>query len=85
MAKRVFLSPSDHGEGQNKCLHTGCYEDKHTRPIAEVCAKHLKNSGVEVKIGTANQKLLHRCWDSDDFYADLHVPIHTNAASDPNV
>ena len=44
MAKKVFLSPSDHGVGQNKCLHSGCYEDKHTRPIAEVCAKHLKNS-----------------------------------------
>jgi N-acetylmuramoyl-L-alanine amidase len=85
MAKRVFLSPSDHGENQNKCLHSGCYEDKHTRPIAEVCAKHLQNSGVEVRIGTANQKLLHRCWDSDDFKADLHVPIHTNAASNPDV
>lgn len=79
MAKRVFLSPSDHGVGNNKCLHKDCYEDKHTRPIAEVCAKHLKNSGIEVMIGTANQSLTKRCQDSNDFGADLHVPIHTNA------
>ena len=85
MAKKVFLSPSDHGVGQNKCLHSGCYEDKHTRPIAEACAKHLKNSGIEVKIGTANQSLSKRCQDSDNFGADLHVPIHTNAWSDPNM
>lgn len=81
---KVFLSPSDHGEGKNKCLHSGCYEDKHTRPIAEACAKHLKNSGVDVKIGASNQSLTKRWNDSDAFNADLHIPIHTNAWSDPN-
>ena len=81
MAKKVFLSPSDHGEGKNKCLHSGCYEDKHTRPIAEACAKYLKASGIEVKIGTANQSLNARCKDSDKFDADLHIPIHTNASA----
>lgn len=76
---KVFLSPSDHGIGQNKCLHSGCYEDKHTLPIAQVCGKYLNNSGVEVKIGEANQSLSRRCQDSNNFGADLHVPIHTNA------
>lgn len=85
MAEKVFLSPSDHGVGANKCLHSGCYEDKHTRPIAEACARYLEQSGVEVMIGTANQSLKKRCQDSDDFGADLHVPIHTNAWSDPNM
>lgn len=79
MARKVFLSPSDHGVGNNKCLHKNCYEDKHTRPVAEVCAKHLKSSGIEVMIGAADQSLTKRCQDSDDFGADLHVPIHTNA------
>lgn len=78
MAK-VFLSPSDHGVGKNVCLHSGCYEDKHTRPIALVCEKHLKRSGVAVMIGKAAQSLSQRCRDSDSFGADLHVPIHTNA------
>lgn len=85
MAKKVFLSPSDHGAGRNKCLHKDCYEDKHTRPIAEACAKYLKNSGIEVMIGTANQSLSKRCQDSDKFGANLHVPIHTNAWSDPEL
>ena len=85
MAKKVFLSPSDHGVGNNRCLHSGCYEDKHTKPIAEVCAKHLENSGIEVKIGTPNQTLSQRCNDSNNFGADLHVPIHTNAWSDPEM
>lgn len=84
MAK-VFLSPSDHGVGQNKCLHADCYEDKHTRPIAEVCAKHLENSGIEVMIGKPNQSLYERCRDSNLFGAELHVPIHTNAWSDPEM
>ena len=81
----VFLSPSDHGIGQNKCLHADCYEDKHTRPIAEVCAKHLTNSGINVMIGKADQSLYDRCRDSNLFGADLHVPIHTNAWSDPEM
>lgn len=85
MGEKVFLSPSDHGIGQNKCLHADCYEDKHTRPIAEVCARHLKNSGIEVMIGKADQSLYDRCRDSNLFGADLHVPIHTNAWSDPEM
>ena len=79
MKKRVFLSPSDHGVNQNACLHKGCYEDKHTRPIAEVCARYLEQSGIEVMIGVPNQSLSKRCADSDAFGADLHVPVHTNA------
>lgn len=81
---KVFLSPSDHGIGKNVCLHSGCYEDKHTRPIAEACAKYLKSNGVEVKIGTSNQSLSQRCNDSNAFGADLHVPIHTNASASPS-
>lgn len=80
MAIKIFLSPSDHGVGANRCLHSGCYEDKHTRPIAESCAKYLKENGFDVKIGVANQNLTTRCEDSNKFGADLHVPIHTNAA-----
>ena len=79
MAK-VYLSPSNHGEGQNKCLKSGCYEDKHTRPIAEACAKHLNAAGIETKIGAKSKNMVARCKESDSFGADLYVPIHTNAA-----
>lgn len=80
MAK-VYLSPSNHGVDQNKCLKAGCYEDKHTRPIANACARYLKSSGVSVKIGSASRNMAARCAESDSFGADLYVPIHTNAAS----
>lgn len=78
---KVYLSPSNHGEGQNKCLRSGCYEDKHTRPIAEACAKYLNAAGIETKIGVVSKNMTARCAESDSFGADLYVPIHTNAAS----
>lgn len=77
---KVYLSPSNHGEGQNKCLRSGCYEDKHTRPIAEACAKYLNAAGIETKIGAKSKNMAARCKESDSFGADLYVPIHTNAA-----
>ena len=77
---KVYLSPSNHGEGQNKCLRSGCYEDKHTRPIAEACAKYLNAAGIETKIGAKSKNMAARAKESDSFGADLYVPIHTNAA-----
>ena len=81
MAK-VYLSPSNHGVNQNKCLKAECYEDKHTRPIAEACAKYLKASGIEVKVAAANTSVNNgaRTREANSFGADLYVPIHTNAA-----
>lgn len=83
MAK-VYLSPSNHGVNQNKCLKAGCYEDKHTRPIAEACAKHLKAAGIEVKVAAASTSVNNgaRTREANSFGADLYVPIHTNAASE---
>ena len=79
---KVYLSPSNHGVNQNKCLKAGCYEDKHTRPIAESCAKYLKASGIEVKIAAADTGVMNgaRSREANNFGADLYVPIHTNAA-----
>lgn len=81
MAKLIYLSPSNHGVGANKCKKSGCYEDKHTRPIAEVCARHLKNNGFDVVIGKTTQNMAARCNESNSKKAALHVPIHTNAFS----
>lgn len=46
---KIYISPSNHGIGQNKCLRSGCYEDKHTRPIAEVCKNTYWKKGIELK------------------------------------
>ena len=84
MSKLIYLSPSNHGKNANKCLVKGCYEDKHTRPVAEVCAKYLKASGFDVIIAKTSQNMAARCQESDSRGADLHVPIHTNASSSPS-
>lgn len=80
MAYVVYLSPSEHGDGANKCKKAGCYEDKHTRPIADACAKYLKKAGIKVVIAQKGTSMATRCAESDSVEADLHVPIHTNAS-----
>lgn len=81
MSKKIYLSPSNHGVNQNKCRHSGCYEDKHTRPIAEAAAKYLKINGFNVIVADANRNMTGRCSDANKLGVDLYVPIHTNASS----
>ena len=83
MAKLIYLSPSNHGVGANKCLRSGCYEDKHTRPIAEAAAKYLKASGFNVIVASADKNMSARCKEANSNGAALYVPIHTNASSAP--
>lgn len=79
MAKTIYLSPSAHGVGANKCLKSGCYEDKHTRPIADETARHLRHNGFNVIVGT-NSDIYARCREANSKNVDLYVPIHTNAS-----
>ena len=80
MGKVIYLSPSNHGVNANRCLKVGCYEDKHTRPIAESAAKYLKASGFTVYIAAPNTTMAARCAESNKVGASLHIPIHTNAS-----
>lgn len=80
MGKVIYLSPSNHGVNANRCLKAGCYEDKHTRPIAESAAKYLKASGFTVYIAAPNTTMAARCAESNKVGASLHIPIHTNAS-----
>ena len=79
MAKTIYLSPSAHGVGENRCLKSGCYEDKHTRPIADETARHLRHNGFNVIVGT-NSDIYARCREANSKNVDLYVPIHTNAS-----
>lgn len=85
MAIKVYLSPSNHGVNKNKCLRVGCYEDKHTRPIADAAAKYLKLSGFNVIVADANRGIVGRCTDANKLGVDLYVPIHTNAYGNKTV
>ena len=80
MGKVIYLSPSNHGVNGSRCLKAGCYEDKHTRPIAESAAKYLKASGFTVYIAAPNTTMAARCAESNKVGASLHIPIHTNAS-----
>lgn len=80
--KVIYLSPSNHGVGANRCLHKNCYEDKHTRPIAEAIKKYLPAKHFKVVIAGEGTTMAQRVAESDYMDADIHMPIHTNASSD---
>ena len=82
----VYFSTSDHGKGQNKCLWNGCYEDKHTRPAAEVAAKILREEyGHTVIVASEDKSIFERVPEAEALKADIYVPWHTNAFKDPAV
>lgn len=78
MAKRVYLSPSN--QRANTYSYGNTTEAVQCGYIAEACRKALERSGVEVKVGHYDT-MENRCKASDDFNADVHVPIHTNACN----
>ena len=78
MAKRVYLSPSD--QRRNTYAAGGTTEDVQCGRIAAACKAALERSGVEVMVGQYDT-MANRVAASNKFGADLHVPIHTNAAN----
>lgn len=78
---RLYFSPSPHGKNVNLCRHKGCYEDNHTRPIANAAAKYLRHNNFYVVVADENRGVYDRCADSNKLKMDWHIPVHTNAAS----
>ena len=78
MAKRVYLSPSD--QRRNTYAVGNTTEAIQCGRIAEACKTALERSGVEVMLGQYDT-MANRVAASNKFGADLHVPIHTNAAN----
>ena len=78
MVKRVYLSPSD--QRRNTYAVGNTTEDVQCGRIAEACRVALERSGVEVMVGQY-APMANRVAASNRFKADLHVPIHTNAAN----
>lgn len=76
MAKKIYLSPSSQNE--NAYATGGTTEQTQCRKIADACAAYLKKAGFVVKC--ANYGTMYtRTSESNEWGADLHVPIHTNA------
>ena len=78
MSKRVYISPSD--QTNNAYAYGNTTEAVQCGKIAEACRAALVRSGVAVKVGYMIS-MAQKCSESNAFAADLHVPIHTNAAN----
>lgn len=76
---KVYLSPSD--QINNLYADNLGTEQQYCTLIAKSCEKYLKEYGYEVKIGdnSLDETYTNRVAESNNWRADLHIPIHTNA------
>ena len=76
MAKKIYLSPSS--QEANTYASGGTNEQEQCRRIARAAEAALKRCGFSVMCGDSGT-MYTRVADSNNWGADLHVPIHTNA------
>ena len=76
MAYKIYLSPSD--QTANKYSYGSTNEAVQCRRIADALEKALKRCGFAVK-NNKTDSMQARVRESNDWGADLHVPLHTNA------
>ena len=76
MSKKVFLSPSN--QYDNVYAYGNTTEGVQCGKIAEACKVALERNGIEVML-MHDESMQEKCQKSNEFGADLHVPIHTNA------
>lgn len=74
--KKIYLSPSD--QTANKYAYGGTNEAVQCRRIADALEKALKRCGFAVK-NNKTSSMQARVKESNEWGADLHVPLHTNA------
>ena len=79
MATKVYLSPSD--QWSNTVADKAHSEAYHCKQIAQSAQKYLKANGYSVKVGDNSKEgsYTKRVTDSNNWGADLHICIHTNA------
>lgn len=77
MAKKIYLSPSN--QYANTYASGGTNEMVQCDKIAKAVSTALKRCGFAVMVGKSGDSMQNRCYESDKFNADIHMPIHTNA------
>ena len=82
MSKKIYISPSSQ-EG-NLYATGGTNEKVQCKKIASACFDFLKAKGFDVKC-TYSDNMYDRVSESNDFDADIHLAIHTNATANHNV
>lgn len=78
MAYKVFLSPSNQTDNKYACGHST--EAETCGKISEFCAAALERNGIQTKTVHLDAMAI-KVAESNAWGADLHVPIHTNAAA----
>lgn len=74
---KVYLSPSSQKENLYATGNTN--ESAVCKKIAIAAETALKRNGYTVKRGSTDKTVSQRVKESNEWGADLHVPIHTNA------
>lgn len=74
---KIYLSPSD--QKDNKYSYGNTTEAAVCDKIAKAAELALKRNGYEVKRGSIEKNYTERIKESNDWGADVHQPIHTNA------
>ena len=74
---KIYLSPSS--QFGNTYSYGGYNEAQVCGLIAQHAYDALKRNGFDVKLGSINKSMEYRTKESNDWGADYHVPIHTNA------
>lgn len=82
MNKKIYISPSS--QNANTYATGNTNEKEQCHKIAKYCAAFLKKNGFDVKC-TYSDDMYKRVKESNDFGAELHVAIHTNATAKHNV
>lgn len=78
MAKKIYLSPSS--QWGNKYSYGGHNEAEICGLIAKHAGEALKRNGFEIIVGdNVNKDMIARVKESDNWGADIHEPIHSNA------
>lgn len=79
---KIYLSPSSQFE--NTYAYGNTNEAEQCQKIADKCGEILNSYGVPVMVGKNTSSISTRIAESNNFGATVHIPIHTNATSDPN-
>lgn len=80
MAKKIYFSPSD--QTRNTYAAGNTNEAEQCRKIALACVKAAKRCGFEALTDAeagGDYAMEHRIEQSNEWGADAHIPIHTNA------
>lgn len=74
---KIYLSPSS--QNHNKYSGVDTVESEQCGKITKSCANYLSMNGYTVKVGSNKKTISQRVKESNDWGADLHICIHTNA------